>query len=83
MRTWALLYCNTYHSKFLLVACSTLKREERTVVSDLALPLTMEIVRHHVNEVLENRGNKFEIVEGVLSLDNKMLMFKSNKGMEE
>lgn len=46
------MYNCTYHSEFLLVAGGTLKREERAVVSDLALPLAVEIVGHYVDEVL-------------------------------
>lgn len=48
---------STYHSKFLLVAGGTFKREEGTVVSDLSFPLSVEVVRHHVDEVLEQNAS--------------------------
>lgn len=41
----------TYHSEFLLVGGRRLEGQERSVVSNLVLPLTVEVVAHDVDEV--------------------------------
>jgi len=51
----------TYDCELLLVACGALERIEWAVVSDLSLPLAVEVVGHHVDKV-EVFGNLWDIV---------------------
>lgn len=55
-------YSLTYHSEFLLIAGSALEREQRTVVSDLTLPLTVEVVCHDIDVILDS-NYKFNIAK--------------------
>lgn len=48
----------SYHSELLLVVAGRVEGEQRAVVTDLALPVSVEIVRHHVDHVhMPARGN--------------------------
>lgn len=48
----------SYHSELLLVVAGRVEWEQRAVVTDLALPVSVEIVRHHVDHVhMPARGN--------------------------
>jgi hypothetical protein len=46
-----ILYFLTYNGELLLVASGTLQRIKRAVMPNLPLPLPMEIVCHHIDEV--------------------------------
>ena len=48
-----------YHGELALVVGRRFQRVERTVVTDFALPVAVEVVRHHVEEVdvLDHLGN--------------------------
>jgi len=49
MLAWLLFH--TYNSQLLLVACGTLQWIQWTIVPHLSLPLSMEVIGHHIDKI--------------------------------
>lgn len=77
------LNVDTYDGEFLLVGGGALQRVERTVMSHLTLPLAVEVVRHHVDEVqvLGDLGNIVSVTTTNQSMATRSKEFSESKNI--